>query len=156
MNPFYHGLSSVKKWGGTPEDYQPIHDWLDAPKQTIADFRHRMVRHHSFGIFECEEKFGRTITNSDGRKVPVRLIAEQHIREDCGGKIPSVQDWVMELNVKEWMTRGYDLEKERFRTAREARDLGKCTADNYRTPTEDEDGVRDVDRPVIVNRRPDW
>ena len=28
--------------------------------------------------------------------------------------------------------------------------------DTYRTPTEKEDGVRDIDRPVIINRRPDW
>ena len=24
------------------------------------------------------------------------------------------------------------------------------------TPTEDQDGISDVDRPVITNRRPDW
>jgi len=28
--------------------------------------------------------------------------------------------------------------------------------DTYRTPTEKEDGIRDTDRPVIINRRPDW
>lgn len=24
------------------------------------------------------------------------------------------------------------------------------------TPTEDEDGIKDIDRPVVTNRRPDW
>jgi len=28
-HPYHHALSSVKKWGGRPEDYQAIHDWLD-------------------------------------------------------------------------------------------------------------------------------
>lgn len=29
--------------------------------------------------------FGTLITNSDGKKVPVRYIGEQHVKEDCGG-----------------------------------------------------------------------
>lgn len=115
MNPYYHGMTSAKKFGGKPEDYQPIHDWFDAPKATIAHFGHRMLRHHAFGIFECEEKFGKTITNSDGKEVPVRLVAEQHIREDCGGRIPSVQDWVEQLTPKSWMSRGYNVETENYR-----------------------------------------
>ena len=28
-HPYHHALSSVKKWGGTADDYQPIHAWLD-------------------------------------------------------------------------------------------------------------------------------
>jgi len=114
MNPYYHGVTSAKKFGGKPEDYQAIHDWFDEPKKTIADFRHRMLRHHAFGIFECEEKFGKTITNSNGKEVPVRLVAEQHIREDCGGRIPSVQDWVLEVKPKSWMSRGYDVIDEKY------------------------------------------
>ena len=120
MNPYYHGMTSAKKFGGKPEDYQAIHDWFDAPKATIANFGHRMLRHHAFGIFECEEKFGKTITNSDGKEVPVRLVAEQHIREDCGGRIPSVQDWVAELKPKSWMSRGYNVETEQYRYSSDA------------------------------------
>ncbi len=114
MNPYHHGVTSAKKFGCVPEDYQAIHDWFDEPKQTIADFRHRMLRHHAFGIFECEKLFGNTITNSDGKKVPVRLIAEQHVREDCGGRIPSVQDWVLEVRPKSWMSRGYNVIDEEY------------------------------------------
>jgi hypothetical protein len=36
----HHLLSSVKKWGGTAADYQPILDWFDESKKIIADFRH--------------------------------------------------------------------------------------------------------------------
>ena len=35
-NCYYHALSSVKKWGGDPEDYQPIHDWFDESKMIVA------------------------------------------------------------------------------------------------------------------------
>lgn len=104
---YYHSVSSVKRFGGKPEDYQPIHDWFDATKETFADFRHRALRHHSQGIFEAERIFGITITNSDGREVPVRLIGEQHVKEDCGGKIPTVSDWLSQIHPQAWMNRGY-------------------------------------------------
>lgn len=107
MNPFYHAESSVKKFGGSVGDYQPIHDWFDATKAHFADARHRALRHHSLGIFQAEEVFGKTITNSDGREVPVRLIGEQHVREDCGGKIPSVSDWLERIVPVSWMNKGY-------------------------------------------------
>lgn len=103
----YHAQSSARQFGGNPEDYQKIHDWFDETKCTFGDARHRALRHHAYGIFECEKVFGLTITNSDGKEVPVRIIAEQHIREDCGGMIPSVQDWLQHLTFQPWMNRGY-------------------------------------------------
>lgn len=108
-NCFHHAESSARKFGGKPEDYQKIHDWFDATKEAWADFRHRALRHHSQGIFEAERQFGPTITNSEGQQVPVRLIGEQHVREDCG-RIPSIQDWLQNLQPQSWMIRGYPLE----------------------------------------------
>ena len=35
-NCYYHALSSVKKWGGVPEDYQAIHDWFDDSKKAYS------------------------------------------------------------------------------------------------------------------------
>lgn len=105
----FHAESSARKWGGKPEDYLPIHDWLDATKETFCDFRHRALRHHSFGVFEAERTFGHSITNSDGKTVPVRYIAEQHIKEDCGGIVPSVSDWLKRIPGETWMSRGYQL-----------------------------------------------
>lgn len=106
-HPLFHAQSSVRLWGGKPEDYLPVHDWLDATKECFADFRHRALRHHAQGIFEAERVFGTAIRNSDGRIVPVRYIAEQHIKEDCGGRIPSVADWLRHLTPQLWMSRGY-------------------------------------------------
>ena len=103
-HPYHHSLSSVRKWGGKPEDYQPIHDWFDATKACFADFRHRAARHHAEGIFLCESLFGTIITNSAGQAVPVRLLGEQHVREDLGF-IPSLQDWLKHLRPQPWMTK---------------------------------------------------
>ena len=112
-HPYHHALSSVRKWGGCVEDYQPIHDWFDESKAHMADFRHRALRHHSEGIFMAEKIFGTTITNSDGRVVPVRYIGEQHVKEDLG-LIPTVADWLACIKPdKPWMFgRGRNLEKE--------------------------------------------
>jgi hypothetical protein len=108
-HPLFHAQSSVCRFGGKPEDYQAIHDWLDATKETFCDFRHRALRHHSQGVFEAERLFGGAIRNSDGRLVPTGYIAEQHIKEDCGGIVPSVLDWLSRIRPKTWMSRGYVL-----------------------------------------------
>ena len=102
MNPYHHAVSSARKWGGRPEDYLAIHDWFDATKAHYGDQRHRALRHHSFGIYECEEKFGHTITITGGRVIPVRWIGEQHVVEDCGF-IPSLQDWLSHIDLQPWM-----------------------------------------------------
>lgn len=109
MHTTHHANTSVKIWGGKPSDYQPIHDWFDETKITFCDARHRALRHHSFGVFEAEKVFGLEITNSDGKKVPVRYIAEQHIKEDCGGRVPSVEDWLGTIPFQSWMNRGYKV-----------------------------------------------
>ena len=103
----FHAESSVRRWGGKVEDYLPIHDWFDASKEMMADFRHRALRHHSQGIFDAERVFGHAIVNSDGKTIPVRYIGEQHVMEDCGGRIPTVADWLNEIVPKSWMSKGY-------------------------------------------------
>jgi len=101
---YHHAVSSARKFGGVSKDYQAIHDWLDASKLILADFRHRALRHHAEGCFAAEAAFGTTIINSAGRHVPVRLIAEQHVLEDLG-RIPSFADWVRCIRTEPWMGR---------------------------------------------------
>ena len=84
-HPYDHAKSSVKKWGGEEEDYIEIHEWFDATKAWIGHSKHRMFRHHSEGIFECEKVFGKYIFNSDGKRVYTRYIGERHVKEDCFG-----------------------------------------------------------------------
>ncbi|WP_060979549.1 MULTISPECIES: DUF6915 family protein [Pseudomonadota] len=107
---YYHALSSVRKWGGAVEDYLALHQWFDQSKAILADPRHRALRHHAEGIFMLETLFGATIVNTDGRVVPVRLIGEQHVREDLGS-IPSFADWARLITPQAWMLRGHRLDQ---------------------------------------------
>lgn len=102
-HPLKHAESTARTWGGKPEDYLPIHNWFDESKAFMADIRHRAMRHHAEGIFMCERIFGVTITNSDGKAVPVRYIGEQHVKEDLG-RIPSVNDWLSRIIPEPWMS----------------------------------------------------
>jgi len=111
-HPNLHAKSSAKKFGGKPEDYIHLHEWLDETKGWIGDSLHRAFRHHSEGIFECEKKFGMFFTNSDEKIVYTRYVGEQHVREDCYNHIPSAREWIDALQNKEkpmWMMRVLDI-----------------------------------------------
>ena len=56
-HPYHHALSSVKKWGGTVDDFMAVHAWFDQSKEITADFRHRALRHHAEGIFMAGDDF---------------------------------------------------------------------------------------------------
>ena len=107
-HPYHHALSSVKKWGGRPEDTLPIHNWFDQAKQHFGDVRHRALRHHTHGVFECERVFGTTLTLSSGRTIPVRWVAEQHVIEDLG-RLVSLAEWLSAIQPKKWMSRSRRL-----------------------------------------------
>jgi hypothetical protein len=111
-HPYHHALSSIKKWGGKEEDFLPLHSWFDESKMISADFRHRALRHHAEGIFMAERFFGPVITISTGRIIPVRLIGEQHVREDLGF-IPGFADWIKAIRPEPWMGRTMALDKMR-------------------------------------------
>jgi hypothetical protein len=97
-----HARNSARRHGGAPEAYMPVHQFLDASKIAYAGPAHRAARHHALGVFEAEERFGITLDNGAGRRVPVRVIAEQHIVEDLG-RVPSLGDWVATLPLQPWM-----------------------------------------------------
>jgi hypothetical protein len=101
--PWIHSLSSVRKFGGRPEDYLDIHNFMDSSKAVMPDNRHRALTHNSWFLSVVLERvFGVTITNSDGKTVSVRDVGEQHIFEDLRF-IPSGQDYLAELEYKPWM-----------------------------------------------------
>ena len=111
-HPLQHSKSSVNKWGGRIEDYIDIHNWFDETKSWVGSSYHRIFRHHSEGIFECENKFGMSFVNSDGKTVYTRYVGEQHVKEDCYNYIPSAREWIQALESKEkpmWMIRTLDL-----------------------------------------------
>lgn len=106
--PWIHAVASAKKFGGKPEDYIKIHNLMDSSKGTIADSRHRALTHNAWFVGTIlEQIFGVTLDNSDGMKVSVRDIGEQHVLEDYRMRfIPSAQDFLQEMEVKEWMIAG--------------------------------------------------
>lgn len=104
MTPFAHAESSAKKWGGDPDDYIEVHNWLDETKQFTGDWTHRALRHHAAGIQWAIERFGHYLNNVNGKPVPMKMIAERHIQEDCGF-IPTVADWLQAIEPKPWMLR---------------------------------------------------
>jgi hypothetical protein len=109
-HPLHHSMSSAKKHGGHFEDYLPIHSWFDESKSSFPDMRHRAMRHHSEGIFWCEQIFGTYITNSDGKMVPVRVIGEQHCMEDLGW-IPTMRDYLECMSKENWIFKSADARK---------------------------------------------
>lgn len=103
MKPYIHAKNSVRRYGGNEGDYLPIHDFFDSTKSAWADVRHRAILHSSFGIFLVEKVFGTTLTNSDGKVISVRDVAEDHVVEDCGS-IPTIEKWLANLPLEDWMT----------------------------------------------------
>ena len=35
-HPYHHALSSMKKWGGTVDDFIAVHKWFDQSKESTA------------------------------------------------------------------------------------------------------------------------
>ena len=96
-HPYHHALSSVKKWGGSLEDYLGLHAFFDQSKAHYPGPQHRAMLHHSAGIFVLEQCFGPTITLASGKVIPTRWVGEQHVQEDLGGRIPTFQDWLVAI-----------------------------------------------------------
>jgi hypothetical protein len=109
-HPIEHAKSSVKKWGGCIEDYINIHNWFDETKAWIAHSKHRLFRHHSEGIFECEKIFGKSFINSNNKIIYTRYVGEQHVKEDCNGYIPTAKEWLDNINnPKDWMLKTINI-----------------------------------------------
>lgn len=110
--PIFHAESSARRFGGQPEDYLPIHDFMDSSKGSIADNRHRALTHNAWFISNVIERvFGHylvvTLPSGASRKVSTREVAEQHVLEDFGGRfIPSAQDYLARIPMAAWMNNG--------------------------------------------------
>ena len=102
MKPFKHARISAKKFGGSPDDYIDIHEFIDTTKSAFADMRHRAILHNSMGPYICARVFGEQRYNSDGRIYDVRDVAEQHILDDLG-VIPTLDAWLKNMRLQPWM-----------------------------------------------------
>ncbi len=106
--PIYHARSSARTFGGKPEDYLAIHDFMDSSKGAVPDNRHRALTHNSWFLSTVLERvFGHVVTNAEGRDISVREIGERHVLEDFQMKfIPTAQDYLQEMEIKHWMNNG--------------------------------------------------
>jgi len=107
-NPLIHSKSSVKRWGGSVEDYLPIHELLDSAKATMNNNSARVLTHNTWFVYTIIPKvFGYNITNSEGKSVDTIDIAMLHISEDFRHKgIPTAQDYLENLVVQPWFNNG--------------------------------------------------
>jgi hypothetical protein len=68
VKPFVHAKNSAKKYGGAPEDYMPIHDFIDSSKAHGADMRHSSIAALDVGhLHRGARSSARTVTISAGR-----------------------------------------------------------------------------------------
>lgn len=102
MKPLIHARCSVNRYGGSIDDYIPLHEFIDSSKQCVPDMRHRAILHSSFGCYIVQEVFGVYIENSNGRLIATRDLAEEHIIEDMG-RIPTVQDYLEGMPLYDWL-----------------------------------------------------
>ncbi|MGA7795921.1 MAG: hypothetical protein WCA19_23050 [Candidatus Acidiferrales bacterium] len=75
---------------------------LTGAVRTVSTRHNLSLGMNAEGIFLAEKLFGIEIVNSDGKKVPVRYVGEQHVREDLG-RIPTAQDWLSQIKPARWM-----------------------------------------------------
>jgi len=109
-NPLIHSKSSVKRWGGSVEDYLPIHELIDSPKATMNNNASRALTHNTwFAYTIIPQIFGYNITNSSGKSVDTIDIAMLHILEDFRMKfVPTPQDYLkhLDLSACPWIHNG--------------------------------------------------
>ncbi len=96
-HPWHHAILAARRYGGLPADYLALESWLDYTKSHVADCRHRLFVHNTWGIFLAERILGVTLARvSDGKVLPTRPLLEDHILQDFG-KIPTLADCLAQL-----------------------------------------------------------
>lgn len=96
--------ASALRFGGDADDYRPLHAWFLATWSWGArgDHRHLVMRHHAFGSFEAEARFGGLLRRSDGGVVPTRVVAERHVRIVMG-RVPPAHALLRHIRGEPWM-----------------------------------------------------
>ncbi len=96
MNIWDHSTLSVRKFGGIEKDYYEVHKFMDSSKLFYYHVKHRLLLHNLYGIEIAIMKFGDTLKTSDGQTLLIRDITAEHCKEDLSGKVPSLNEWLVE------------------------------------------------------------
>jgi hypothetical protein len=93
---------SARRYGGVASDHLDLHRWFMATATWCEGPAHLLFRHHAFGIFEAEERFGAVLPLTGGGALPTRVAAERHVHTVVG-RIPSADEWLRCLKGERWM-----------------------------------------------------
>lgn len=94
--------ASAKRFGGLSADFLPLHRWFLATAGWAVGNEHLVFRHHAFGIFEAENRFGPVILLAGARAVPTRVVAERHV-QDVLGRVPPATEYLRRIKGERWM-----------------------------------------------------
>jgi hypothetical protein len=93
---------SALRFGGPSHAYLSLHAWFLETSLWFDDARHLAMRHHAFGIFEAEARFGTVLRPPGCHPVPTRIVAERHVRAVMR-TIPSADTVLRTLRPDRWM-----------------------------------------------------
>jgi hypothetical protein len=94
--------ASAARFGGDPSAYLALHAWFLETRNWSYGPEHLLFRHHAFGIFEAEARFGPVIASDNGKAVPTRVVAERHVQQVLG-RVPSAADFLRRIKGERWM-----------------------------------------------------
>jgi hypothetical protein len=94
--------ASSRRFGIAADCLLPLHRWFLETSTWFPDVRHLAMRHHSFGIFEAEARFGFLVPGDNQPSVPTRIVGEWHVRAVLG-RVPAVADFLRYLKGQRWM-----------------------------------------------------
>lgn len=102
MNYWDHARLSAAKFGGVAEDYLAVHRFVDSGKLFRLHIKHRLLLHNTYGAELAIDLFGDHLENADGDIVLVRDLVHAHCREDLGGRVPSLLEWLDGVTIPDF------------------------------------------------------
>jgi hypothetical protein len=102
--------ASARHFSTTAEILLPLHSWFLETAGWFPDARHFAMRHHSFGIFQAEGRFGVVFGPDTPSPVPTRVAAEWHVRTVLG-RIPAAADYLRRIKGQPWMAAAHKAQR---------------------------------------------
>jgi hypothetical protein len=101
--------AGARHFNASPDLLLPLHSWFLETATWFDDPRHCAMRHHSFGIFEAEQRFGIVLYHYH-RSIPTRIVAEWHVRAVLG-RIPAAADFLRRIKGQPWMAAAHNARR---------------------------------------------
>jgi hypothetical protein len=102
-------IASGRHFHARPETLLPLHSWFLETANWFGDARHFAMRHHSFGIFEAERRFG-VVLGHDPCPTPTRMLGEWHVRTLLG-RILAAADFLRRIKGQPWMAAAHNARR---------------------------------------------